>query len=136
MKILVIDGQGGRIGCRLIEYLKQNMPEAEVTAVGTNSIATSNMLKSGADRGATGENPVVVCASDTDYIIGPLGIILADSMLGEVTERMASAVARSHAKRILLPVNRCDTVVAGFTDQPLGELIADAVSHITSGRDS
>jgi hypothetical protein len=131
MKILVIDGQGGRIGCKLIEYIKANLPEAIITAVGTNSIATANMLKSGADHGATGENPVVVCCKDADYIIGPLGIVLTDSMLGEITEQMASAVARSHAKRILLPVNRCETVVAGYIDQPLGELIAAAAAQIS-----
>lgn len=130
MKILVIDGQGGRIGCRIIEYLKEKLPEAEITAIGTNSIATANMLKAGADHGATGENPVVVCSADTDYIIGPLGIVLADSMLGEVTERMASAIARSRATRILLPVSRCGTIVAGAADLPSGDLISAACDMI------
>ncbi len=130
MKILVIDGQGGRIGCRLIEYIKENLPGAVITAVGTNSIATANMLKSGADHGATGENPVVVCSRDADYIIGPLGIVLADSMLGEVTERMASAVARSSAKRILIPVNRCDTMIAGAAELSPSDLIAEALKII------
>jgi len=131
MKILVIDGQGGRIGCRIIEYLKAKLPDCEVTAIGTNSIATANMLKAGADYGATGENPVVVCSAEADYIIGPLGIVLADSMLGEVTERMAAAIARSKATRILLPVSRCGTIVAGASDLPTGELIAAACDLIT-----
>ena len=130
MNILVIDGQGGRIGCRLIEYIKANTNGAIITAVGTNSIATANMLKSGADKGATGENPVIVCSADADYIIGPLGIVLADSMLGEITEGMAAAVARSKATRILLPVNRCGTIIAGAPELLPGDLIAAACEII------
>lgn len=130
MKILVIDGQGGRIGCRLIEYLRENIHDAEIVAVGTNSIATTNMMKAGADCGATGENPVIVCSADADYIVGPLGIVLADSMLGEVTERMAAAVARSKAIKILLPVNRCGTVIAGAADMSPTDLVTSACDEI------
>lgn len=130
MKVLVIDGQGGRIGCRIIENLKESLPEAEIIAVGTNSIATANMLKAGAQSGATGENPVVVCSADVDFIVGPLGIVLADSMLGEVTERMATAVSRSRATKVLLPVSRCGTIIAGSAELSPTELVGSACAEI------
>lgn len=135
MRILVIDGQGGRIGCRVIENLKKRFPDAEIIAVGTNSIATANMLKSGATAGATGENPVVVCSANADFIVGPLGIVLADSMLGEVTERMAAAVARSKATRILLPISRCGTVIAGapeLSPTDLADLACEEIAKLTN----
>lgn len=130
MNIVIIDGQGGRIGQRLTESVKSAYPTATVTAIGTNSIATSAMLKSGADRGATGENAVVVACRRADVIIGPLGIVLADALYGEVTPAMAVAVAQSDAKRILLPMDRCDTVIAGTAHLPTAELIADAVEKL------
>ena len=88
-KITIIDGQGGRMGKALIEHLKREFPEQELLAIGTNSIATASMLKAGADYGATGENPVLVAARDSDIIIGPIGIVIADSLFGEVTPAMA-----------------------------------------------
>jgi len=91
-KITVIDGQGGKMGRSIIEQLKKQFPEQEILAIGTNSIATSAMLKAGADYGATGENPVIVAARDSDIIIGPIGIVIADSLHGEVTAAMAAAV--------------------------------------------
>ena len=94
-KITIIDGQGGRMGKALIEHLKREFPDQELLAVGTNSIATAAMLKAGADYGATGENPVLVAARDSDIIIGPIGIVIADSLFGEVTPAMAAAVGRS-----------------------------------------
>lgn len=123
MKIVVIDGQGGRMGSAVIEQLKSSLPEYEIYALGTNSIATSSMLKSGADYGATGENPVLVNTADADIIIGPMGIVLADSLLGEITPAMACAVGKSHAYKILLPVNRCNHHVVGCQDMPLSESI-------------
>ena len=130
MTILVIDGQGGRLGKQIVEAARSQFPDAEILAVGTNATATATMLKAGADDGATGENPVVVAFRRADIIIGPLGIVIADSLLGEVTEKMALAVARSKAERILIPMNRCDNLVAGVNAQSIGELVDDAVAKM------
>ena len=130
MKILVIDGQGGGIGRALVERLRTRLPEAEVLAVGTNAIATSAMLKAGASAAATGENAVRVCAKTADVIAGPIGIVLKDAMMGEITGAMAAAVAESPAKRVLVPVQRCDTRVAGADGAPLQALLDDAVRQI------
>lgn len=130
MDILIIDGQGGNLGRQLTKRLKEAMPRADITVVGTNSIATENMLKGGADRAATGENAVVVNARRAKIIAGPLGIVIADALLGEVTPAMAMAVGRSDAVRVLIPMNRCDTLVAGVADKPMGELVEDAVRRI------
>ncbi len=130
MRILVIDAQGGGAGKQLIAAIKNELPEAKVTAVGTNSAAASAMLKAGADEAATGENPVIVCSKTADVIVGPIGIVIADSMLGEVTPRMAQAVAQSSAVRILIPFNSCNNLIAGVTDPNTKTLIADAVRKI------
>ena len=128
-RIVIIDGQGGRIGSQLIEALRA-FEGVEITAVGTNSIATANMLKSSPDNAATGENPVVVACRTADVIAGPVGIVIADSLFGEVTPEMAKAVGQSGAARVLIPVNRCDNMVAGVGDVPLAALIRDAVGLI------
>ena len=130
MDILIIDGQGGNLGKTLTKRLKEIMPQADITAVGTNSTATENMLKGGADRAATGENAVVVNARRARIIAGPLGIVIADALLGEVTPAMATAVGSSDAVRVLIPMNRCDTLVAGVADKPMSELVEDAVRRI------
>lgn len=130
MVIMVIDGQGGRLGKQLVETLCMEFPKAEILAVGTNSIATSTMLKAGATEAATGENPVIVGCRRADVIVGPIGIVIADSLLGEVTEKMAVAIARSQAARVLIPMNRCDNLVAGVNVQSMNDLIADAVAKI------
>lgn len=130
MNILVIDAQGGGIGKQLVMEIKRSFPSVTVTAVGTNSLATSAMLKAGADYAATGENAVVVCSRKTDVIIGPIGIVIADSLLGEITPRMALAVAQSSAKRILIPVNHCDNLVAGVDDLNIRKLIQDAIDKL------
>ena len=106
------------------------MPDAVITAVGTNAAATSAMLKAGAVRAATGENAVIVNSAKADVIIGPIGIVIADSMLGEITSDMANAVARSNAKRILIPVSHCDNIVAGVGDLNTGKLIQAAVCEL------
>ncbi|MBQ7645425.1 MAG: DUF3842 family protein [Spirochaetales bacterium] len=129
MKIVVIDGQGGRIGKSIIEQLRSSGCTDEVLAVGTNSIATSAMLKAGADAGATGENPVVVAARDADVIVGPIGIIAADSMLGEITPAMADAIGRSRARKVLVPVNKCFEV-AGVREMSLSGYVEQAVNMI------
>ena len=131
MVIVVIDGQGGRMGSLFIErWKKQGKVQAEIVAVGTNSAATSAMLKAGADKAATGENPVVVYARKADYIVGPIGILAADALLGEVTAVMAESVARSDARKLLIPVNSCGFYVAGVGGYTLSELVDDAVDMI------
>ena len=132
MDILIIDGQGGNLGRQLTRRLKEALPGADITAVGTNSTATENMLKGGADRAATGENAVVVNARRAKVIAGPLGIVIAAALLGEVTPAMALAVGSSDAVRVLIPMNRCDTLVAGVGEKPMGELIEDAVGRIVA----
>lgn len=130
MKIVVIDGQGGRMGKTLIEQLKKQLPQAEIWAVGTNSIATAMMLKAGAQVGATGENPVLVAARDADIITGPVGIVIADALFGEVTPAMAAAVGQSRAQKVLLPVNRCANFVVGVADLTVSALVEEAVKTI------
>ena len=108
MNVLVIDGQGGGIGKLLVSGIKSEYPDFFVTAVGANSIATSAMLKAGADAAATGENAVCVGCRKADVIAGPVGIVIADALLGEITPKMAAAIGQSDAKRVLVPVNHCD----------------------------
>ncbi len=130
MNILVIDGQGGRIGKLVIEGIRNAGVSAHITAVGTNSLATSAMLKAGADAGATGENSAAVCSRDCDVIIGPIGIVVADSLLGEVTDKMAVAVGRSKAKKLLIPVNQCQNFVVGVPDISMSALIGSVIEEL------
>ena len=130
MNVLVIDGQGGRIGRQLVKEITERFKGVSLTAVGTNSIATGSMLKGGAQNAATGENAVMVAARRADVIIGPIGIVIADALLGEVTAEMATAVGRSRATRILIPINKCDSVVAGVGDKSTAELIDDALGRL------
>ena len=130
MNILIIDAQGGGIGKQLVSAVKKNMPDVFVTAIGTNSAATSAMIKAGADNAATGENAVVVNSKKADIIIGPIGIVIADALLGEITPRMAKAVAQSPAKRILIPINHCDNIVVGVDDLNIGKLIQDVIGEL------
>ncbi len=130
MRILVIDGQGGRIGRGIIEQLIKGGFNGEIIAVGTNSSATEAMIKAGAGKGATGDNPVAVNAGEADIIAGPVGIIAANSLMGEVTPRMAYAIAASRAKKVLIPMNRCNIVMAGTEELTLNEYIARAAELI------
>lgn len=127
MRVVVIDGQGGRMGRLVVEKIRAEQLPCEIVAVGTNAIATAEMLKAGADVGATGENPVIVACRRADVIVGPIGILAADSMMGEVTPAMALAVGQSGVKKLLLPVNHCDNVVVGVKDLTLSKLVAEAV---------
>ncbi len=129
MKIVVIDGQGGSIGKAIVEQLVKKVDVESIFCIGTNSVATANMLKAGAKYGASGENPVVVACRDADYIIGPIGIIMADSMLGEISPLMAQAVGASNAHKILVPINKCLTV-AGVQNLTLSDYIKIAVDSI------
>ena len=134
MEILVIDGHGGKLGRQLVQAIAERWPEDELIAVGTNSIATAAMLKGGASQGATGENPVVVCSRTADIIVGPVGITIADSLLGEITPAMALAVGQSSAWKILLPVNRCRNYIAGVQGVSVTALIADALEKMEAIR--
>lgn len=130
MKILVIDAQGGGMGKQVVAAIKKEFQTTTVLAVGTNSAATAAMLKAGADQGATGENSVVVCSAMADIIIGPIGIVIADSLLGEITPKMAVAVGQSRAKRILIPVNHCDNIVAGVGELTMGQMIEKVMVQV------
>ena len=130
MNILVIDGQGGQLGSQIIRSILARFNRVTVRAVGTNSTATAAMLKAGAVQGATGENPVLVACRKADIIIGPIGIVIADALFGEVTPQMAVAVAQANAVRILLPVNRCDNLVAGVPDLAVSTLIGDVMRKL------
>lgn len=129
-KVLVIDGQGGGLGRQLVSALAAACPEAELTAVGTNSLAANAMLKAGASRAATGENAVVVNCRHADVIVGPIGIVIADALLGEITPAMAAAVCQSGAKRVLVPINHCENYVVGVPDQPVSQLVTAAAQKV------
>ena len=131
MNVLVIDGQGGALGAQLVKEITERFAGVTLTAVGTNATATAAMLKAGAKNAATGENPVLVAARRADVIIGPIGIVIADALLGEVTPKMALAVGQAAAKRILIPMNKCDNLVAGITQTSTAALIADAMAKLS-----
>ena len=127
MKILVIDGQGGKLGAQIVNLIKmKNNPQIEIIAIGTNAMATEAMLKAKANVVATGENPVVVCSKDADVIIGPIGIVIADSLYGEITAKMALAVSQAKAKKILIPINKCDNIIVGVTEN----VMTDSLNQI------
>jgi hypothetical protein len=130
MNVTVIDGQGGQLGAQLVREIRTQLPDLTLTAIGTNAAATAAMLKAGADHAATGENPVIVACRRADIIIGPIGIVIADAMLGEVTPQMAAAVGASNAKRILIPMNKCENLIAGVSNLSTSVLIQDAISKV------
>ena len=127
MNIVVIDGQGGGMGKMLVAAILEKYPPAALTAVGTNSAATLAMRKAGATRAATGENAVVVACRTADVIVGPVGIAVADALMGEVTPRMAEAVGSSRARRVLIPVNACETIIVGVEEAGIATLVRKAV---------
>ncbi len=131
MRIAVIDGQGGGMGRTIVEKLKSKYADAiDIIALGTNALATATMLKAGADEGATGENAIVYNSSKADIIVGPIGIIAANSMLGELTPAMASAIAESPARKVLIPMNKCNIQVIGVAEAPLLQYIDEAVKMV------
>ncbi len=127
MNVLIIDGQGGQLGSQLIKEITSRYPDTDITAVGTNATATAAMMKAGARKAATGENPIAVASRKADVIIGPIGIVIADSLLGEITPKAAVAVGQSAATRILIPINKCENLVAGVPNLTLTALIEDAM---------
>ncbi len=132
LKIMVVDGQGGRIGSALIEKIKQSNIDCHIIAVGTNSVATGSMLKAGANVGATGENPVVVNSINSDVIIGPVGIAFANSLHGEVTPKMAESISGSGVYKILLPVDKCNIHIVGASKFQISDIIDMALDDLIS----
>lgn len=130
MKVVVIDGQGGRLGQLIVEGIRKNDLKAELYAIGTNTAATAAMKKAGAEYGATGENPAIVACRDADIIIGPIGIISADSLLGEITPAMAVAVGQSRALKLLLPVSHCNNQVIGIKSLSMSEMVRETVERL------
>ena len=130
MNITIIDGQGGQLGAQLVKEISSKFPDINLTAIGTNAVATATMLKAGAETAATGENSVLVACRKADVIMGPVGIVIADSLLGEITDKMAVAIGQADATRILLPMNKCDNLIAGVPDLSTKALIADAISKL------
>jgi len=130
MNIAVIDGQGGKIGQMIVNAIKKEGISCSIRAIGTNSTATASMMKAGADEGATGENPVIVACRWADVIIGPIGLLVADGLLGEITPAMAVAVGQSTATKLLLPLNLCRNIVVGTQSMPVSKLIEETVSTL------
>ena len=130
MNVLIIDGQGGQLGSQIIKAVINRYPDIDLTAVGTNAAATTAMVKAGAKKAATGENPIIVACRKADVIIGPIGIVIADALLGEITPDAAKAVGQSDAVRILIPINKCKNLVAGVTNLTLTSLIENALAKL------
>ncbi|GBE03521.1 MAG TPA: DUF3842 family protein [Nitrospirae bacterium] len=131
IKIAVIDGQGGGIGSLVVKRLREEFGESiEITALGTNAVATTAMMTSGADKGASGENAIAWNASVVDIITGPVSIMLPNAMLGEVTPSIAEALSSSHAKKILLPLNQEQVEIVGISKEPLPHLVEELIQNI------
>lgn len=130
MVIAVVDGQGGGIGKAIVEKLKAAMPQMRVIALGTNAVATGQMLRAGADDGATGENAIIHNMQHVDIVVGVIGILNANSMMGELSPAMAAAIGGSHTYKVLLPINRCHIHVVSVEDVPLGKHIENAIEAI------
>jgi nucleoside-diphosphate-sugar epimerase len=129
-KICVIDGQGGGIGSALIKRLKEVYGESvEILALGTNAIATSQMMKARANRGATGENAIIRTVQEADVIIGPVAVTWANAMMGEVTPAVAEAVTSARARKILLPLTQEHVILVGLSGEPLPHLVEEIVGH-------
>ena len=129
-KVVIIDGQGGKLGQRISEAIMKDKPGCDLYVIGTNSVATSAMLKTGVTNGATGENAVVVACRDADIIIGPIGMVCADSLLGEITPKMAVAIGQSRAVKLMLPVSHCNNLVVGTENLSLSDMIKTAVEQL------
>lgn len=131
MRIVFIDGMGGGLVAQVISHVLGRLPaDTELIGLGTNALATAAMLKAGLKRGATGENAVCVTAQTADIIVGPIGIVLPNAMLGEVTPRMAEAVASSHARKLLLPVSQNHFEITGVENKSIGALVKEAAEKI------
>ncbi|MDR3200992.1 MAG: DUF3842 family protein [Spirochaetales bacterium] len=133
MRIAVIDGMGGGIGAQIVTQLKQEIKgRLELIALGTNAAAADRMIRAGADRGASGENAIRVSAGTADIIVGPIGIVIPDSMMGELTSVMAQAIFASKAEKLLIPIVQQHFTIVGYESKPIGSLIAQTVQVIKS----
>ena len=130
MNILIVDGQGGQLGAQLVKEIVLRFDDVQITAVGTNATATATMLKAGAKQVATGENPVLVACRKADVIIGPIGIVIADSMYGEITPKMAVAVGQADATRILIPMNRCENMIVGVEEVTVSAMVEGVLKKL------
>ena len=130
MRAVVIDGQGGGLGRQVVAAVKGKYKDIEVVAIGTNATATQAMLKAGADVAATGENPLIVNVRNADVIIGPVGIVIADSLFGEITPKIAKAVGQSRARRLLIPVNLCSNIVIGVTNLSISVMVNGVLEEL------
>ena len=131
MNILIIDGQGGQLGAQLIKAIMTRFSNVNLIAVGTNATATASMIKAGAKQAATGENPIIVACRKADVIIGPIGIVIADSLYGEITPQMAIAIGQADATRILIPMNKCENLIAGVRELTMSAMIEDVLERLT-----
>lgn len=137
-KIVIVDGQGGGIGKSLVAEIKSLLnaqtdknKDVEVIGLGTNSIATASMQKAGADKCATGENAIIFNVKNADVIVGPIGIVVANSLMGEITPQISAAIASSEATRILVPLNKCSTIVAGVAGVSLSQIFKEVAVRIS-----
>lgn len=130
MLIAVIDGMGGGLGVQLVTQISQILPKSMIIALGTNSLATNNMVRAGASRGATGENAVKVSLRNVDIVVGPIGIVIPNALMGEITPAIAEAVASCDARKILVPVSQNHFDIVGLENKPLVSLIKDAVNSV------
>ncbi len=134
--VLVIDGQGGGLGKQIIEGIRKAGLRCDIVAVGTNSIASSAMHKAGADNSATGENAVIVNSRVADLIIGPIGIVIADSLFGEISAAMAAAVGQSRALKLLIPINLCNNIVIGVSDLSTNAMLGGVLKEVGKALDN
>ena len=131
MKIVAVDGMGGSIGGQIIRRLRESLPDdLHVIALGTNAIAANNMMKAGANRGASGENAVIRSVEEADMIIGPISIVIPNSMMGELTAPMAVAIAGTKAQKVLLPLANPQVDLVGVSKEPLPHLMEEAIEII------
>jgi S1-C subfamily serine protease len=131
MRIVVIDGMGGGMGAQLVQGLvKELSGQAEIWALGTNAIATAAMVKAGASKGATGENAIKVSTQNAHIVMGPLGIIIPNALMGEITPEIAETISMLSCRKILLPVNQPHVELVGFENRPLNELIKEAIGKV------
>jgi len=133
MIIAVIDGMGGGMGAQIVVQLREERPEVEIWALGVNAIATQRMIQSGADRGASGENAICVSAPKADIIMAPIGVIVPQAMMGEITPAIAEAIASAPGRKLLIPINQPHFEIVGIAPKPLAQQIAAAIREIDAG---